>query len=271
MDFYKLLEEKLGSTVTDEKVYATLKSDIEKLHAEDVAGLKTNNDKLLNEKKEYKGKLETLEEQLKGLGDKSIEAVLTEKAQLEKDIEELRANPGDETKLKQIEAQFKIRLNDTERAKDATIKIKNGEIAEAKKLNQALDLEINSTQCLTELQAHLDAIHIKPEFKQVVAGFLLPKLRVDRVEGARKVKYVNDAGTPFDIKEGIEYWAKEEVAKPFIGAPNSTGGGASGSGSITNALMGKDFEKMTPQEKTNLHALNPELYKSKRADFLAMQ
>lgn len=271
MDFYKLLEEKLGSTVTDEKVYATLKSDIEKLHAEDVAGLKTNNDKLLNEKKEYKGKLETLEEQLKGLGDKSIEAVLTEKAQLEKDIEELRANPGDAVKLKQLEDVYKTRLTETEKDREAKLKIKADELADAVATNTALNLEINGTQCLTELQAHLDAIGVQLKYKKVVSGFLLPKLSVELVEGIRKVKYKNDAGISFDIKEGIEYWAKQDDAKPFIGAPINAGGGASGSGSVTNTLMSKDFGKMTGEEKTTLYKVNPELYNRKRADFKAMQ
>lgn len=269
MDFYALLEQKLGSVVTDEKVYTTLKADIEKLHAEDVAGLKTNRDEALNEKKEYKVKLEKLEEQLKGLGDKSIEAVLTEKAQLEKDIEELRANPGDATKLKQLEDQYKVRLAEAEKDRDAKLKIKEDELADARVRNEALNLEINSTQCMTELTAHLDAIGVKPEFKRVVAGFLLPKLSVEVVEGVRKVKYKNDAGISFEIKEGIEYWAKQDDAKPFIGAPNSTGGGALGSGTLTNALMGKDYADMSAEERTKLYQVNPDLYKKKREAFRA--
>lgn len=268
-EFYELLEKELGSTVTDEKIYTDLKPKIEKIYAESVAGLKATNDKLKNEKMTVKGKLESLETQLASLEGKPLADVLKEKAQLEKDIEELRANPGDATKLKQLEEVYKARIQAAESDRDARLKIKEDELADERTKNQALNAEINKTQCKTELSAQLDAVGVKPEFKQVVLGFLSQKVTVDVVEGIRKVKYVNDAGVSFDLKEGIEYWAKQPDAKPFIGAPNNTGGGATGSGTLTNALMGKNFADMTPEEKTTLYKVNPEVYKRKRDEYNA--
>jgi len=226
-EFEKLLALALESRVTDTTVYNEIKDAVTKGYAETTAKLKQNRDDILNEKKAQKEELDSAKKMIEGLGDKSIAELTAENKKYQSDIEELRANPGDATKLKQLEEAMQVKLTNTELGYTERIAIKDKEIEDAKTENSKLSKKLTDDLCLRALKDNLTKVGVKKDFLATVTDAQLKNVFVEKVGDADVVKYRNENGTPFPINEGVEYWAKSN--KVFIGAPIMSGDGAGGS------------------------------------------
>lgn len=253
MDFKELLAKALEA-VTDEKSRAELQNAIELLHTKDVAGIKQNRDELINEKKNIKIKLDEATESLKTLDGKT----LADFQQLENDIAELRANPGDKEKFKQLEEGFNLKFKLQEETNIANLKRENEKLAEANGLITKLNRKMNDTTAHSALSSALDAIGVKKEFKATLVKALASDVYVEEVGEERIVKFKHD-GIPFEINDGLETWGREKGNKVYLSALNNRGAGAPGSRGAGGVI--KPFAEMTISERNDLFRKDPELYK----------
>ena len=262
--FYEELKKVLGSTVGDTTQIEALDQKIGKLYAEEVANIKQNRDDIKNEKLELKKKYDNLTTSLGDIEVKDISKIMADNKKYKQDIEVLKATPGESAeKIKELEATWKVRLDQVETDKVELLRLKDEELAEATNKITGLNTEINTNECKRALTANLNDVGVKKSFMTMLVPALLHNVYVEVVGDTRVVKYKNEKGTAFDIKEGIQYWAKDN--KQYLGAPVNTAGGAGGSSGNAGALAQLKWDEMSPGQKTELYKLNPELYKQKRA------
>ncbi len=261
-EFDKELDALLESKVTDATLKAELKTQFDKLHATDIAKVKENKETILNEKREIKAKYDSLVTSTAGLDGKTAEDF----KKLEDDIAKLRANPGDEEKVKQLEDTYKIRLTQAENDAKAREEIKNQELAEANETISGLNKAIDKDLCLRELNATLVYLGVMSKHLPLVKGFLSNYVYVKEVDGNKVVKYKGTTGPEFDLKEGLALWAKNE-GKDYIGAPISHGAGGSGSGSAVSELVKLSYAEMSPEQRQTLYRDNKDSYEKKKAEY----
>jgi hypothetical protein len=264
MDFLEELRKLLGAKVTDETLFKDLEEGIDKLYVESVGSLKQNRDDLKKEKLEIKAKYDQLQAQIKDYDNLTPAEV----KQLKKDIEELRANPGDAAKLKQLEEAYKTQVKQAEIDKQEAIKSMTEELEQFKTRYSQLDNELNQDKALRELGVHLTSVGVETKHMPLITAALAGRVFVEIVDGIRSVKYRNEAGAVFPIKDGIELWAKQDVNKQYLASPSNRGSGAGGSGAATSKLLGMKFSEMSPEQQSELYKINPELWKQKRAEAL---
>jgi len=246
--------------IEDATVRETLRIELDKAHATDIAGLKDNSDKLLNEKQAIKGKLDDATKTLEDLDGITVDKY----KELEKNIAELTANPGDPEKLRQIEAVAETKLRQTKEEHESMVKLKDMEIVELTTQTTSLNREIDSALCSGELSKALDSVNVDPKFKSTLVSALGKEVFVDKVGEERKVKFrFNNA--PFDIVQGIETWAKEKENQIWISAVNNRGAGAGGSGNVAGY---RDilFKDMTLEQRNDLFRKDPAKFREKKAN-----
>lgn len=255
-DVVKVLEK-----VEDAELRASILNGVEQAHALDVGALKENKETILKEKKELKDKYDDLTKTVEGFGGRTPEQI----AKLEKDIEDLRANPGDETKLTQIKGEYEIKLNQSKAEKEALVAAKEEELLAANKRIMDLDGEINQGLSQQALVENLERIGVKAELKPILKDALANSVSVElNAEGVREVKFKH-AGINFGIKDGLEAWAGATENKPYIGAIQNRGAGANGSGGQGSG-MDKPFKDMSYAEKMAFYKRDPSAYKQAEAN-----
>lgn len=263
MAFKEEVEQAIVS-IEDEAVRAEVINKIEQAHATDVAGLKENNDKLINEKRTVKARLEEVEKSIEGLGEQSVDTVLGRITELERINKELTANPGDETVIKELERKHKLELKSIQADYEASLLKKNDEIVERETRIGSLNSEIERGLAQRELSKALDSVGVQSDFKSVLMDALTTKVYVESVGEERKVKFKHD-GLPFGITDGLEQWARDNTNKKFLGASKNRGAGSQGS-NASGGLASKPFGEMTIAEKNKLFTQDPDLYRQMKAN-----
>ena len=262
MDFYEELNKVLGSKVADSNLQGDLVSEIDKLYATSVAKLKENKEDVLNEKRILKAEFDEYKAKTAGLEGKTAEDF----RKLEEDIAKLRANPGDnDEKLRQLEAEMKVRIESLENDKLAIVQTKEQELAEARKEIKSLREAQDKATCSRELKKALINVGVKDVHMALLTRSLLLDTFIKDVDGKKVVKFSGTTGNvTFDIMEGVKLWSKEPANAIYLGAPRNTGAGASGSGSTTATILKKPFNKMTVNEQQTLYKEDPAKYDKAR-------
>ena len=261
MDFYEQLQAVLGSKVTDADLKGDLATEIDRVYSEAVAKLKANKEDIVNEKRTLKAEFDAYKAQTAGLEGKTAEDF----KRLEEDIAKLRANPGDEEKLKQLEAEYKVRLEQAERDKLTLAQEKERELAEARTKIKALEQAQDKALCSGELKKALQNIGVKDVHMAMLTRSLLLDTFIKEVDGKKVVKFNGGTGNvTFDIMEGITMWGKEPNNAIYLGAPKNTGAGAGGSGNTVTNLLKRPFNQLTASEQSELYKADPALYEKAR-------
>jgi hypothetical protein len=183
----------------------------------------------------------------------------------EKTIADLIANPGDETKVKEIQNKADIQLQQEKDAHKAYIAIQEAKLVEKDNKIKSLDQEINVGLSQNALTAALESVNVKPELKPMLAQALQNDIYVDvDAAGERKVKFKHK-NINFDIKEGINTWAGAPENKTFIGAIRNAGAGAQGSSGAGSGID-KPFKELTYEEEVKYFKRDPEGYRQAKAN-----
>jgi ribosomal protein S17E len=219
-----------GDFIADEKQWQTLDVDFDTVLKDSVAGVITNRDTILTEKKKLEEQFKQIQDQFKPFVDNDVKFEDYKRVQEELEIMKSKSDPGD---LKELEHKFyeqgkKTQLQELEpKLKDLETKYQ-----EATKLSQSLKNKYVLKMKETEIRNALSDLNVEADQYWMKGFFESAEHTYHEMEDKLHIEVPNPLtpGQMMPIKDWKTIFPGTPEGKRLIKAPLNGGSGAGGSG-----------------------------------------
>lgn len=168
-------------------------------------------------------------------------------------LEKIRQLEESARRAEEEKAKEEGTLTERLRELENTLKAKDRELAEQKKLAET---NVLSYAARTRLNEELTRLGVPPEVAPMIAGELMKNLKVEgrREDGSEDITAVAKwEGVPRPLDEVMELWGETDVAKRIRQAPPASGGGDGKSTPATGADDGRPTVNLSDSSQVDSH------------------